>query len=88
MGNGTQKGCGPETITTLRNTPSVQAQYQLHKNIRKDSLYNTDEKYIANLREQCDGNYIKLTVQPNGKKYTVSIPATKHERTFSTKTVR
>lgn len=88
MGNGTQKGCGPETITTLRNTPSIQAQYQLHKNIRPDSLYNTNEKYIANLKENCQANYIKLTVMPDGKKYTVSIPATKHEQTFSTKTIR
>ncbi len=88
MGNGPQKGCGPATITTLRNTPSIQAQYQLHKNIRADSLFNTNEKYIANLKENCQGNYIKLTVTPDGKKYMVSIPANKHEQSFNTKTLR
>ncbi|MBD0287170.1 MAG: MBL fold metallo-hydrolase [Flavisolibacter sp.] len=87
MGNGTRKGCGPETITTLRNTPSIKAQYQLHKNIRQDSLYNTDEEYIANLEEKCQANYIKLTITPDGKNYTVSIPANKHERSFTTKTI-
>lgn len=86
MGNGAQKGCGPQTITTLRHTPSIQAQYQLHKNIRQDSLYNTNQEYIANPEENCKANYIKLTVRPDGKKYTVSIPANKHERTFNTKT--
>lgn len=85
MGNGTQKGCGPETITSLRNTPSVQAQYQLHKNIRKDSTFNTSPEYIANLEANCKGNYVKLSVAPDGKKYTVSIPANGHERTFDTK---
>jgi beta-lactamase superfamily II metal-dependent hydrolase len=87
MGNGPQKGCGPETITTLRNTPSILAQYQLHKNIRADSSYNTGQEYIANLKEKCEANYIKLTVAPDGKKYTVSIPANKHERTFETKSI-
>ena len=86
MGNGTQKGCGPETIGSLRNAPSIQAQYQLHKNIRADSMYNTSEEYIANLKEKCDGNYVKLSVSPDGTKYTVSIPATGHERNFDTKT--
>lgn len=85
MGNGTQKGGGPETITSLRNTPSIQAQYQLHKNIRADSAFNTSEEYIANLKANCDGNYVKLTVAADGKKYTVSIPATKHEKVFETK---
>lgn len=88
MGNGTKKGCGPETVTSLRNTPSLQAQYQLHKNIRPDSAFNTGEEYIANLKENCQANYVKLTVTPDGKKYTVSIPANKHERTFTTKSVQ
>lgn len=88
MGNGTKKGCGPETITTLRNTPSIKAQYQLHKNIRQDSAFNTGEEYIANLKENCQANYVKLTVAPDGKKYTVSIPANKHERSFNTKSVQ
>jgi competence protein ComEC len=87
MNNGTRKGCGPETVTTLRNTPSIQAAYQLHKNIRPDSDFNTQESYIANLEENCKANYIKLTVAPDGKKYTVSIPATNHQKTFATKTV-
>ncbi|MDB5261978.1 MAG: hypothetical protein JWQ14_1259 [Adhaeribacter sp.] len=87
MNNGTRKGGGPETITTLRNTPSIQAAYQLHKNIRVDSQFNTQEPYIANLEENCKANYIKLSVAPDGKKYTVSIPATNHQKTFTTKTV-
>jgi hypothetical protein len=87
MNNGTRKGCGPETVTTLRNTPSIKAAYQLHKNIRSDSQFNTQDSYIANMEENCKANFIKLTVAPDGKKYTVSIPATNHEQTFTTKTV-
>ena len=85
MGNGTHKGGGPQTISTLRNTPSIQAQYQLHKNIRPDSTFNTSAEYIANQRKDCQANYVKLVVAPDGKNYTVSIPATKHQKTFRTR---
>jgi len=85
MGNGTQKGCGPQTVTSLRNTPSIKAQYQLHKNIRQDSSFNTNSAHIANLEANCSANYVKLTVAPDGKKYTVSIPGTGHQNSFETR---
>jgi len=85
MGNGTKKGCGPETFTTLKNTPSVQAVYQAHKNLRDDSQYNTADAYIANLEADCQGNYVKLSVAPDGKSYTVTIPANRHRQTYQTR---
>lgn len=85
MNNGTRKGCGPETVTTLRNTPSIKAMYQVHKNIREDSEFNTGDEFIANLEEACNAHYIKLTVAPDGKTYTVSIPERGHEKTYKTK---
>jgi hypothetical protein len=88
MNNGPRKGGGPETITTLKNTSSLQANYQLHQNIRPDSVYNTTKPFIANLKENCKANYITLSVAPDGKRYTVQIPATKHFKTYLTKTAR
>ncbi|CAN5509026.1 hypothetical protein BH23BAC1_BH23BAC1_24670 [soil metagenome] len=85
MNNGTRKGCGPETVTTLRNTPSIKNMYQVHKNIREDSEFNTADEFIANLEEDCQANYIKLIVAPDGKSYTVSIPGRDHEETYQTK---
>ena len=84
MSNGPKKGCEPETFATLKSTLSLQAMYQIHRNLRSDSLNNTAGDYIANLEEKCSGNYIKLSVAPNGKSYTVSIPATGQKRTFKT----
>ncbi len=86
MNNGPRKGCGPETVTTLKNIPSIKDYFQLHKNIRVDSVNNTSNQFIANLKENCQANFIKMTVEPNGKKYTVSIPATNYSQTFTTKT--
>jgi competence protein ComEC len=82
MSNGTTKGCGAETCTTLKATPSIQAVFQIHKNLRKDSEHNTTDDLIANLDEKCEGNFIQLTADATAKTYTVSIPAKKVEKTF------
>jgi hypothetical protein len=85
MNNGTTKGTGKETIATLKNMPSIQAMYQLHKNLRADKENNTSDDLIANLERDCQGDYIKLSVRPDGKSYVVSIPARGHQREFQTK---
>lgn len=86
MNNGTKKGCGPETFTSLKNTPSIQAIYQVHKNLREDgSTINTTPEKIANMEENCKANYIKLSVTPDGQQYTVSIPANSHQQVYQSK---
>jgi competence protein ComEC len=85
MSNGTQKGCEPRTFATLKSTPSIQAMYQIHRNLRQDSTNNTSDECIANLTARCAGNCIKLSVAPDGKQYTVTIPATGYSRVFQTK---
>jgi hypothetical protein len=72
-------------METLRAADSIKAIYQVHKNVRPDIENNTHEDFIANLEEKCEGHYIKLSVAPDGKSYTVSIPARKHERTYQTR---
>ena len=84
MNNGVTKGCGPETFATLSSLDSAQAHYQVHKNLREDRENNTADEYIANQDRNCSGNFIKLSVRPDGKDFTVSIPAHGHQRTFST----
>jgi len=85
MNNGPTKGCMPETFATLRAVKSIQAMYQVHKNLRPDGVTNnTAGEFIANLTatDACTGNYIKCSVAPDGKSYTVTIPANGHTRTF------
>lgn len=84
MSNGTRKGCGTETFATLKATPSIRAMYQIHKNLREDSENNTADEYIANLEKDCAANYIKMTVAPDGKSYTIAIPAKGRSREFKT----
>lgn len=86
MNNGTTKGCDPEVFATLKGIASIEAIYQLHKNLRPDgSVNNTSDEYIANHDEKCEGAYVHLAVEPDGKSYTISIPARNHSRTYQTK---
>jgi competence protein ComEC len=86
MNNGTRKGCGPETYQTLTGTASIKGYYQMHKNLREDGdRINALDSHIANLEEDCQANYLQLSVAPDGKSYTVTIPANGHSQTYQTK---
>lgn len=83
MMNGTEKGCGPETVATLRDCKSIQNIWQIHKSLRADSAaVNTQPEFIANMDKACANNLIKLTLAPDGKNFTIAIPATKAEKKY------
>jgi beta-lactamase superfamily II metal-dependent hydrolase len=85
MSNGTTKGCGAETFKTLKSVSSIEAIYQIHRNLRADSENNTQPEHIANAAKECAANYIKVAVEQGGETYTVSIPGTDHTRKFTSK---
>jgi len=85
MNNGARKGTSKSAVDALKSSPGIQAMYQVHKNVRADSVNNTADEFIANLEEKCEAHFIRLSVEPSGKSYTVNIPATGHKRTFQTR---
>jgi len=86
MNNGVTKGCLPEVFANLKAAKSLKAIYQVHKNLREDGeTNNVGDEFIANHERECKGHYIKLSVDPAGKTYTVSIPAHGHAKTYETK---
>lgn len=82
MDNGPRKGGSAETLKHLRATPSIQTMYQLHRDLRGGSEFNTDDKFIANQEEKCVANYIKCSVEANGQRYTMSLPATGFSKSY------
>ncbi len=88
MNNGDTKGCLPEVFANLKSTPSIEAIFQLHKNLRPDgSVNNVDDAFIANKTpsDKCEGHFVKLTVEPNSLAYSVAIPHNGTTRQFKTK---
>ena len=83
--NGPRKGADTHTFATLKSSPELQAIYQLHRNLRTTDKENTMSGYIANEEETCQGNFIKLSIEPNSESYTVSIPARQFNRRFRTR---
>jgi len=85
MNNGARKGTSGSAMNALKSTPSIEAMYQVHKNLREDHTNNTSDELIANLTADCSGNYIKLSVSPDSKDYQVAIPSKGHKRSFKTR---
>ena len=85
INNGVTKGCEPHMVHALRETSSVQAIYQVHRNLRGDGSPNAPDEYIANAGRDCKASFIKLSVDPTGTSYTVHVPSTGHSRTYQTR---
>ncbi|HEY0967177.1 MAG TPA: MBL fold metallo-hydrolase [Opitutaceae bacterium] len=85
MSNGPRKGAEAGILATLQTLPSLQAMYQVHRNVRVGPEGNAPAEFVANAEEACEGHLIKLSVAPDGQTYTVSIPSSGHQRTFTTR---
>lgn len=88
MNNGETKGCLPEVFANLKATRSIEAIFQVHKNLRPDgSVNNVDDDHIANHgpAAECKGNYIHLEVAADSKSYTVHVPANEFSQQFMTR---
>jgi beta-lactamase superfamily II metal-dependent hydrolase len=85
VNNGPRKGGEPGSFGVLKATSSIQAIYQVHRNVRVGPELNTAPERTANADEACAGNFIKMSVDPTGKTYSVSVPSTGHEQTYETR---
>jgi competence protein ComEC len=87
MCNGPTKGGHPQTIATLREVESLEALYQLHRNVALGAEEQTPVEFIANSEptESCEGVWVKASVAPDGKSYTVQIGPEGEPRTYATR---
>jgi hypothetical protein len=67
VNNGPNKGADPNTMKTLKGLACIQTIWQGHRNVRTGPELNTDPRFIANSEVDCKAEFIKATVQPDGK---------------------
>jgi len=85
INDGPRKGGEAGTYARLKNLKEIEGIYQLHRNVRTTDKDNAPPDFIANDEEACQGNFIKLSVDPAGKSYTVTIPAKQISRSYRTR---
>ena len=85
--NGPTKGGAPETIATLKAVKSLQAMYQLHRNVKLAENEQASSENIANQEEttNCKGNWIKASVAKDGASYTIQVGASGQPKEFKTR---
>lgn len=85
INNGPRKGGEARSFATLKSVKEIQAIYQVHRNVRTTEKDNAPSDYVANDEEACQGEFIKLSVDSNGKSYSVSIPSKQISRSYQTR---
>ncbi len=84
MNNGPKKGGSANTVKWLRELPSLQALYQVHRNVATSDEQNTASEYIANLEEK-SSEMILVSVDAAKKNFTVTNGRTKASKSFASK---
>jgi len=85
INDGPRKGGEAGFYARLKSVKEIEAIYQIHRNVRTTDKDNAPSGFIANDEEACQGNFIKLSVDPTGKSYTVTIPAKQISRSYRTR---
>jgi competence protein ComEC len=87
MCNGPTKGGHEQTIATLKGVKSLQHWYQLHRNVNLADDAQAPAGFIANSEPtvNCEGVWVKASVAPDGKSYTVQIGADGQQRMYETR---
>jgi len=81
--NGPHKGGALAVATTLRALPAVRAVYQVHRNLDSEAA-NSPAAFVAN-DDEAGGNWLKLSVAPDGLSYTITVPSKGHSATYRTR---
>jgi hypothetical protein len=82
--NGARKGASPAAWQVVHDSPGLQDVWQLHYAQESDKAHNTDPERIANVKENCEGKFLKVTAEKDGS-FTVINGRTGEEKKYSRK---
>jgi competence protein ComEC len=82
--NGPRKGSSPAAWQIVRESPGLEDLWQLHYAAESDKDHNVAEERIANVKENCEGKYLKVEAETDGT-FTVTNGRTGVQKTYSKK---
>lgn len=81
MNNGARKGGSPDAWQIVKDAPGLEDLWQLHYAIEGGKEHNVPDPFIANVADQDEGRYLKLTAESNGA-FTVFNQRNKFEKAY------
>lgn len=82
--NGARKGASPAAWQIVHDSPGLEGLWQLHYAAESDREHNVDPDRIANVKENCEGKYIKVSAENDGT-FTVTNQRTGVEKSYPKK---
>ena len=81
MNNGPRKGGSAKAWQTIHDSPGLEDLWQLHYSIAAEKDHNSADSFLANIDENCAGQWIKVTAGKDGT-FTVLNQRNKYEKTY------
>ncbi|HYM79050.1 MAG TPA: MBL fold metallo-hydrolase [Candidatus Dormibacteraeota bacterium] len=82
--NGPRKGASPAAWQIVHDSPGLEDLWQLHYAAESDQAHNIDAAHIANVKENCEGKFFKVTAESDGT-FTLTNARTGEQKTYSKK---
>src|SRR5579872_6955377 len=82
--NGPRKGSSPAAWQIVHDSPGLEDLWQLHYAAESDRDHNVPEERIANVKENCEGKFLKVVAEADGT-FTVTNGRTGVQKTYSKK---
>jgi competence protein ComEC len=84
INNGARKGGKPAAWQIVHDSPGLEDQWQLHYAAEADRDHNVADDHIANVKENCEGKYLKVSANSDGT-FSVTNGRTGVEKTYAKK---
>jgi competence protein ComEC len=82
LDNGARKGASPSAWQIVHDSPGLGDLWQLHYAAESDKDHNVAEDHIANVKENCEGKFLKASAEPDGS-FTVTNSRNGLEKSYS-----
>lgn len=82
--NGPRKGASPAAWQIVHDSPGLEDLWQVHYAEESDKEHNVAPERIANVKENCEGKYLKATAESDGT-FTIINARTGEQKTYAKK---